>query len=906
MIIIKNRQMLFSNREQYLGTDYDAESEIRQFRIDRITQSGVDLAGLTFRMDTHPANRAIGSTSILEEEEENGDVSLLSKEISDEYIILTWTVPKKVLSVPGALIAGIRAIDGEAYVRWSSYNGVFYVERHLNTPGDYGGDLTELQKIEQDNMYMLGVVDELRENLDYRQAAEAYAVGTRYGEPVEEDDPAYHNNAKYYAEQESESSEASRRNAKISEAYAKGTMDGTEVGEEDPGYHDNAQYYKDQAEEAAETAKEYAENIADPVSGIVADWINENLSQETGYVIDNSLTTANAAAGAKKVGDELTDVKNDLTVTRNGIQAFTSSEIIQGSYDATGALVNNPARIRVSGFVQVFAGDKIKFIAGSNAVQMLYGVFDSAKTFVRDSAWLNDGALVDVDSDGFFIIVFRNGTDTNITPEEYDAKTALYTNSVLENPIYNEPFSADAGLLASVVNPQMAVKLKGAIKDVKIYGGIPGKHYYLSFLNRVAENNICTIVISDEDGTEVCSFSKWDHYFPAGVKTEVLNPVNNSGVSAVVSVDWSVWTAGSGINVVLSNSGQTMLSGLCNVYADPEVIILLPPTVYWASGRELSLYFENIILCDNLANYQIDCVCSVGKQQNERFVLETPAVGTYPLTINIYTRNRKRLVASASTTISVVSSSGTGATKNVLLLGDSWTAQTWYPRYLQSRYEDDADTDALTLIGTIYPWGEYSGAPVIEGRSGWSSLDYTTRSSYLGVSNAFWNPSTSAFDFSYYLSHNSLTAPDTVIILLGVNDAATISINSSLTAFNTIINSIHAYDANIKVGLCLVPPPCQSQDGFGKVNGCGWSYAQQKTNAFDLSVALYNAFKNTSNIYFIGVMGAVDMLHNVSRETVPANAYTEVEITRLTDNVHCDKAGFQQVADAVYGMLKNT
>ena len=34
----------------------------------------------------------------------------------------------------------------------------------------------------------------------YSGDAEAYAIGTRNGEPVPSDDPAYHNNSKYYAE----------------------------------------------------------------------------------------------------------------------------------------------------------------------------------------------------------------------------------------------------------------------------------------------------------------------------------------------------------------------------------------------------------------------------------------------------------------------------------------------------------------------------------------------------------------------------------------------------------------------------------------------------------------------------------------------------------------------------------
>lgn len=62
---------------------------------------------------------------------------------------------------------------------------------------------------------------------------------------------------------------------------------------------------------SAAEAKEYADNIGDPVSGIVTNWLNEHVYPETGYVIDDTLTIRGAAADAKAVGDlkgQLTDL----------------------------------------------------------------------------------------------------------------------------------------------------------------------------------------------------------------------------------------------------------------------------------------------------------------------------------------------------------------------------------------------------------------------------------------------------------------------------------------------------------------------------------------------------------------------------------------------------------------------
>ena len=227
MIIVKNREMLIPDDERNIGTTYDTESEFRSFRVPRFSQSGVDLSNHTFRLDLKYANDAY-------------DTVVLTKDVSDNQIVLTWEITSSQLQVPGTLYIAIRAVDNEATVKWSTYTATMFVERHLNTPGNYTGDLTEIEQMEQDHQYMKGVVDELKGHLDYRSDAEAWAVGQRSGEDVESTDPTYHNNSKYYKEQ----TEAMNH---VSEAYAKGTVEGVAVESGDTGYHDNALYYSQQA-----------------------------------------------------------------------------------------------------------------------------------------------------------------------------------------------------------------------------------------------------------------------------------------------------------------------------------------------------------------------------------------------------------------------------------------------------------------------------------------------------------------------------------------------------------------------------------------------------------------------------------------------------------------------------------
>ena len=190
MIIVKNRELLIPNNERYIGTTYDNETENRVFQVPRFSQRGVDLAALTFRLDIQYANEAF-------------DTVLLDKEVGEAFIILIWRITSSTLQVPGTMYIGLRAIDDEATVKWSSFSAAMYAERHLNTPGNYGGSLTEIEQIEQDHVYMKSVVDELKSNLDYAHDAEAWAQGTRSGEAVPSTDKTYHKNSKYYSEQAS-------------------------------------------------------------------------------------------------------------------------------------------------------------------------------------------------------------------------------------------------------------------------------------------------------------------------------------------------------------------------------------------------------------------------------------------------------------------------------------------------------------------------------------------------------------------------------------------------------------------------------------------------------------------------------------------------------------------------------
>ena len=97
-------------------------------------------------------------------------------------------------------------------------------------------------------------IDARDTSITYGRTSEAYAVGKREGVDVASDDPAYHNNAKYYAESIIGDADAAAASALVSEGWAKGTQNGESVTSGSPYYHDNADYYRQQASNSAASA----------------------------------------------------------------------------------------------------------------------------------------------------------------------------------------------------------------------------------------------------------------------------------------------------------------------------------------------------------------------------------------------------------------------------------------------------------------------------------------------------------------------------------------------------------------------------------------------------------------------------------------------------------------------------
>ncbi|MGM1389461.1 BppU family phage baseplate upper protein [Bacillus cereus group sp. BceL293] len=330
---------------------------------------------------------------------------------------------------------------------------------------------------------------------------------------------------------------------------------------------------------------------------------------------------------------------------------------------------------------------------------------------------------------------------------------------------------------------------------------------------------------------------------------------------------------------------------LTNIDETPSINFALSDKVYGVVGKETSIYFYNVLDVP-LDGLQFDVTCDVGMQQKRRWVVTPSAAGTFPLTIAIY-KNYKFIKQKTVTFIVKAATAGSG-NKKVLVIGDSTINQERPTQRLLDL--TTSDTVKVTLLGT-----RGSGANKHEGRGGWSFQKYRTNEEYGGAVNPFYNPAKSDFDFPYYMTSQGYSAPDYLIISLGINDTFSPSSDSSTqstiaTVFahaDFIVNNIKSYNSAIKIGICLTIPPNESHDTFGLAYGTGqtqWRY--KRNNAIWVQKLLEHFGNRTAeNIYLIPDNSNIDCVNGFDADS--------------NSGVHPNVTGDNQRGDTFYYWLKS-
>ena len=337
---------------------------------------------------------------------------------------------------------------------------------------------------------------------------------------------------------------------------------------------------------------------------------------------------------------------------------------------------------------------------------------------------------------------------------------------------------------------------------------------------------------------------------------------------------------------------------------NPNIVeeVVLPSNVYVLNNHSYSLYYNNCLKYGNAPKYQKVQVTGAFTLNTPNCSIYTPnETGTKQARYSIYKNNDKDLYLGKYFNYVVVpESAGSGTTKKVLMIGDSLTDSNKYLQTINSLM--NIDSMNVTFLGTLD-----SSPNLNEGRSGWRAYTYcnceygsdeSTDAGFFQGINPFYNPSTSSFDFSYYMLQNNYSSVDYVFINLGTNDVARGDHNTEediIGYYTTMINSIKSFNANIKIALWLPP----TRGTLNNITG-----RETNDNAvFKMQKYLIDNFDNSqvSNVYIYNS----SLMINPEKDYTTRNITVAGEVyTVVNDTVHPADSGYEKIGYATYYMIK--
>ena len=338
----------------------------------------------------------------------------------------------------------------------------------------------------------------------------------------------------------------------------------------------------------------------------------------------------------------------------------------------------------------------------------------------------------------------------------------------------------------------------------------------------------------------------------------------------------------------LSLSKQNNDAGFVGLVKDTIAL----PNIKAFAGHPINIFHRNLV--DYMKDGYFFSIVSSGKGElmTKKWGYTPSGAETFNLILH-YLDPSKRELNEQTVPVTVLSTSQK-ASLTILVIGDSTVnlatslpggGETGKMLALAS-----ADNYPLTLLGT-----RGTGMNQHEGRGGWTAKMMCTQASAGTTPNAFWNPNTSKFDFSYYMAQQGYSGVDCVFFQFGINDMtsynasrivndtqAESAIAEMFTYMDEMIASIHNYDSSIKIVINTTIPCTDDQDVWLVGNQPCWRH---KRNTWMLNVASLTHYANMSNVFVSWYSACFD-------------------ISKLSDSVHPTQEGFDQLGEQMYSFMR--
>lgn len=304
---------------------------------------------------------------------------------------------------------------------------------------------------------------------------------------------------------------------------------------------------------------------------------------------------------------------------------------------------------------------------------------------------------------------------------------------------------------------------------------------------------------------------------------------------------------------------------------------------YGIVGKELDIYFNNIIYAKE--DYVVNVICEYGQQTEEKWSYIPDETGEFEITIQLLQEGK--VVSSKTNLIKIVDEQLSNSNISYLAIGDSTTAAGEYTQRLIDNF--DKTNVSITLLGT-----QGSVPNLHEGRGGWSYATYQ-KPIYNTTVNPFYNNLTNKFDMKYYMNSNSYSKLNYVTIGLGINGlfacksniTALQYINEMLEDLNIMIDSIHEYNKDIKIGVLVTIPPTEDETKFDNDYNGVQTLERYKINNILWCNELISQYSKRDDVYLIP-----------TNETINCK-------TGFQNGVHPNESGYNEMGDTIYAWMVN-
>jgi len=211
-----------------------------------------------------------------------------------------------------------------------------------------------------------------------------------------------------------------------------------------------------------------------------------------------------------------------------------------------------------------------------------------------------------------------------------------------------------------------------------------------------------------------------------------------------------------------------------------KVRLVLPPTIYAATGIETNIYFDNTVLAPNYRNYTFEASCDKGVQFDERWSVtpELHDIGNHPIELKVRDETGNAICLAQSTLHVSGNNRSIGDATTLLLIGDSLTSAGGYSRRLMELCDSERSLH-LKLIGSqSFKYDAGLGEAQHEGHPGWKAQSFMTPPvpATPAQDSPFFNPVRNRdgcprFDLvPYFQKINEGRPPNAVVTFLGTND----------------------------------------------------------------------------------------------------------------------------------------